>query len=241
MTESTRRTIRTVLQGLIAFAVIAPLVVQQLGLDTDKLPWLAGTLAVLAAITKVMNLPQVEQFLQQYLPGIASGVALDGRHEAGRNQDSADGAGGDDAGRATQSLVLVLAAVFVVVLTTPAWAHRPPTVPAAPPVSGPAKTLILRDALICDGVLWALFDTETRDGLPVQDDGGVLIRVHYTGGRPGTVGEWRPAPIHRRSEGRLGYDQRLVTLPLWDAVDVARAGDTRVHSNSLTPRAGCPA
>lgn len=67
-----RRTIRTVFQALVGLAVMAPLLVAQTGLDPDQLPWLAGVLAVAAAITRIMAIPQVEAWLQQFLPWLAS-------------------------------------------------------------------------------------------------------------------------------------------------------------------------
>ena len=239
MTESTRRTIRTVLQGVLAFAVLAPLIVQQLGLDTDKLPWLAGALAVLAAITKVMNLPQVEQFLQRYLPGIASGVAVDGRHESGRDGDSADGDGGDS-GHAMTVLVLLLAAAFVAVATAlPAAAHRRPPRPAPAPAE---RVLVLRQALLCDGVLWAVYDVQAPDGTVLQDDGKVALRLHFAGGREGVDGTFRQVPVHRRGEGRVAYDTRISAVPAWNAVDVVQTDSAgRIHSNSRPAVAGCPA
>jgi hypothetical protein len=67
-----RRTIRTVFQALIGLAVMAPLLVAQTGLDPAQLPWLAGVLAIAAAITRIMAIPQVEVWLQRFLPWLAA-------------------------------------------------------------------------------------------------------------------------------------------------------------------------
>lgn len=65
-------TARTVVQGLLAFLVLLPFIVDASGLDPVTLPWLAGLLAVSAAITRVMALPQVEAFLRRHLPFLAA-------------------------------------------------------------------------------------------------------------------------------------------------------------------------
>jgi hypothetical protein len=74
-----RRTIRTVFQALVGLAVMVPLLVAQTGLDPDQLPWLAGVLAVAAVITRIMALPQVEVFLQQFVPWLAARAKTDQR------------------------------------------------------------------------------------------------------------------------------------------------------------------
>lgn len=65
-------TARTVAQGLLAFLVLLPFIVDASGVDPVGLPWLAGFLATAAAITRVMALPQVEAFLRRYLPFLAA-------------------------------------------------------------------------------------------------------------------------------------------------------------------------
>jgi hypothetical protein len=67
-----RATTRTVFQALVALAIMAPVLVQATGLDPTSLPWLAGVLAVCAAITRVMALPQVEAFLRRFLPFLSA-------------------------------------------------------------------------------------------------------------------------------------------------------------------------
>lgn len=67
-----RATVRTVFQGLVAFAVIAPVIADAAGLDVESTPFLAIALAACAAVTRVMALPQVEGFLQKFLPFLAA-------------------------------------------------------------------------------------------------------------------------------------------------------------------------
>lgn len=65
-----RSTVRTVFQALIALAVVWPVVIQALGLPDWA--WIAGSLAVAAAITRLMALPGVETWLRQFLPWLAA-------------------------------------------------------------------------------------------------------------------------------------------------------------------------
>ena len=67
-----RATLRTVFQALVALAVMAPVLVEATGLQADQWPWLAGVLAVAAAITRIMALPQVEDFLARFIPFLAA-------------------------------------------------------------------------------------------------------------------------------------------------------------------------
>lgn len=67
-----RTTIRTVFQALIALCAMAPVLVATTGLKADQLPWLAGVLAVAAAVTRLMALPQVEVFLRRYASWLAA-------------------------------------------------------------------------------------------------------------------------------------------------------------------------
>lgn len=67
-----RATLRTTFAALIALAALAPVLVEAAGLDPSSLPWLAGALAVAAAITRIMALPGVETFLRTYLPFLAA-------------------------------------------------------------------------------------------------------------------------------------------------------------------------
>ncbi|MFG3228100.1 hypothetical protein ACGF07_25410 [Kitasatospora sp. NPDC048194] len=66
MSDSARRTIRTILAVVLALAAGLPLLVHTAGLP-DTLPGLGTVLAVAAAITRVMALPQVNAWLPSWL------------------------------------------------------------------------------------------------------------------------------------------------------------------------------
>lgn len=70
-----RATVRTAFQFLLAAAVLLPFVVEATGLEPEVYPWLAGLLAVAASITRVMALPQVEDFLRRFAPWLAADPA----------------------------------------------------------------------------------------------------------------------------------------------------------------------
>lgn len=98
-----RTTVRSVFQAIIALAVMAPVLVQTTGLDPESLPWLAGVLAVLAALVRVMALPQVEDFLRSYVPWLAAQPAAI-RHRF------------DERGAVETRVIAVLALIGVVIL-----------------------------------------------------------------------------------------------------------------------------
>jgi hypothetical protein len=65
-----RATFRTIVQGVLAFAAILPLILTSAGIAPVGL---AGILLVVAgAITRVMALPAVEGFLEKYIPILAA-------------------------------------------------------------------------------------------------------------------------------------------------------------------------
>ena len=66
-----RATIRTALAALVALAALTPALVNAAGLD-ETAPVVAGILAATAAITRVMALPGVEQFLARFAPWLAA-------------------------------------------------------------------------------------------------------------------------------------------------------------------------
>ncbi|MFD3946865.1 hypothetical protein [Streptomyces sp. NPDC058579] len=73
MSENTKRTVRTVLQSAVGIAVVLPAIVDASGLPAT-LPWVAGALAVAAALTRVMAVPAVQKLLPSWLrttPGAA--------------------------------------------------------------------------------------------------------------------------------------------------------------------------
>jgi len=66
-----RTIIRTVFQVIVALAVGLPFLVNAAGLD-ETVPGVAVVLAVAAAITRVMALPWTEEFLERFIPWLAS-------------------------------------------------------------------------------------------------------------------------------------------------------------------------
>ncbi|WP_445396420.1 hypothetical protein ACSMX9_22520 [Streptomyces sp. LE64] len=69
MTPQTKRTVRTVLQTIVALAVALPGIVAAAGIP-DTLPWVAGALAAAAGTARVMQLPTVERLLDRIGIGI---------------------------------------------------------------------------------------------------------------------------------------------------------------------------
>ena len=65
-----RATVRTVFQGIVAFAAILPLVLTTAGIPV--VGWAAILVAVAGAITRVMAIPGVERFLERYIPFLAA-------------------------------------------------------------------------------------------------------------------------------------------------------------------------
>lgn len=66
-----RTTARSAFQFIVALATLLPVLVDSLGLDR-ALPVVAGALALAAVVTRVMALPQVESFLQSFVPWLAA-------------------------------------------------------------------------------------------------------------------------------------------------------------------------
>lgn len=66
MSDASRRTARTAFQLLLGLAAGLPLLVHTAGLP-DTLPGLSTVLAVAAAATRVMALPQVDRWLPSWL------------------------------------------------------------------------------------------------------------------------------------------------------------------------------
>lgn len=65
-----RATFRTVFQGVVAVAAILPLVLSTAGIPPVGVA--AAVIAVAGALTRVMALPAVEEFLENYLPILAA-------------------------------------------------------------------------------------------------------------------------------------------------------------------------
>jgi hypothetical protein len=71
-----RATVRTAFQGAVAIASLTPFVVTGIYGDAtdpaDYAPAVAQVLAVSGAVTRVMALPQVEDFLRRFVPFLAA-------------------------------------------------------------------------------------------------------------------------------------------------------------------------
>ena len=63
--------VRTVFQAVVGFAAMWALMVEAMGLD-ETLPWVAASLAVTGAITRVMAIPAVNQWLARFIPFLAA-------------------------------------------------------------------------------------------------------------------------------------------------------------------------
>lgn len=66
-----KATVRTVFAAVVALAAMLPLLVQASGLDETLGP-VGGALAIAGAITRVMALPSVDDFLARFLPCLAA-------------------------------------------------------------------------------------------------------------------------------------------------------------------------
>lgn len=66
MKESTKRTLRTVLQSVVGLAAALPLIVSASGVP-ETVPGVALALAVSAALTRIMAIPAVNDLLPEWL------------------------------------------------------------------------------------------------------------------------------------------------------------------------------
>ena len=64
--DSTKRTVRTVLQTAVGVAVALPAIVAASGIP-EALPWVAASLAVSGGFARVMALPSVQALLPSWL------------------------------------------------------------------------------------------------------------------------------------------------------------------------------
>jgi hypothetical protein len=64
--DSTKRTVRTVLQTAVGVSVALPGIVDASGVPAS-LPWVAGALAVAGGLARVMALPSVQSLLPSWL------------------------------------------------------------------------------------------------------------------------------------------------------------------------------
>lgn len=66
-----RATARTVFAFVVALAAIWALIIEAAGVDSTNAV-VAATLAVAGAITRIMAIPQVEEFLKHFMPWLAA-------------------------------------------------------------------------------------------------------------------------------------------------------------------------
>ncbi|APD18774.1 hypothetical protein ABZ719_32170 [Streptomyces sp. NPDC006743] len=69
MTDANKRTARTVIQGIVGFAVALPAIVDASGVP-ESLPWVAAGLAAAGGLARVMALPSVEALLDRFGLGL---------------------------------------------------------------------------------------------------------------------------------------------------------------------------
>lgn len=65
-----RATARTVVQAILGLVVLLPLIAEAAGIAA--VPWVAAALGVVAAVTRVLALPQVDAWLRRWLPWLAT-------------------------------------------------------------------------------------------------------------------------------------------------------------------------
>lgn len=83
-----RRTARTVLAVVLALLPMLPAIADQLGVAA--VPVVASLLALAAAVTRVLAMPQVEVLLRRFVPWLAAGD-VDARHVVTHVVDNAAG------------------------------------------------------------------------------------------------------------------------------------------------------
>lgn len=72
-----RSTARSIVQAVIGFVSMWAVIVEAIGLD-PTLPWVAASLSVTGAVSRVMALPQVEEWLARWVPCLATGAHTEG-------------------------------------------------------------------------------------------------------------------------------------------------------------------
>ncbi|GAA5143370.1 hypothetical protein GCM10023340_08660 [Nocardioides marinquilinus] len=75
-----RSTARSAFQALVGLCVLMPLLIGAAGLDPAKVPLLAGVVGVAAAVTRIMAIPAVEEWLRRFLPFLAAAPRPKRRH-----------------------------------------------------------------------------------------------------------------------------------------------------------------
>ncbi|MCY0959591.1 hypothetical protein [Streptomyces sp. H27-H5] len=69
MTDANKRTVRTVIQGIVGFAVALPAIVDASGVP-ESLPWVAAGLAAAGGLARIMALPSIEALLDRFGLGL---------------------------------------------------------------------------------------------------------------------------------------------------------------------------
>ncbi|MFD8216220.1 hypothetical protein ACFV2U_21340 [Streptomyces sp. NPDC059697] len=77
MSPANKRSVRTALQGIVMFAVAAPGIIAASGIP-ERLPWVAGGLAVASGLARIMALPSVEALLDRFGIGLADDEPSEG-------------------------------------------------------------------------------------------------------------------------------------------------------------------
>ena len=80
MSDSTRRTVRTVLVVVLGISAALPIIVAESGIDLGSTPGLALIVAFAGLINRIVNTPQVDEVLTRV--GLGKSPAPDGAHEA---------------------------------------------------------------------------------------------------------------------------------------------------------------
>lgn len=78
---------KTVFRTLVVVGLAMIPIFQSVAADLgiDSVPWIAGTLALMVALQRVLSIPAVEIFLQHYAPWLAAAGAYVGKHRGEQN------------------------------------------------------------------------------------------------------------------------------------------------------------
>lgn len=78
-----RAVLRTLIVAILALIPIFQSAAVELGIN--EIPWIAGTLVIMAALQRALAVPAVELFLQRYAPWLAAAGAYVGKHRGEYN------------------------------------------------------------------------------------------------------------------------------------------------------------
>lgn len=74
-----RATARTVIAAIVGLIPVLPDVIRAYGLDS--IPVIAAALTIIAATARVLTLPQVEKWLQDYVPWLSANGQSESEHQ----------------------------------------------------------------------------------------------------------------------------------------------------------------